>query len=61
MNQDIDNSTKAFIIKANGLSKNQKDLLEYCKKVGWGEFTVIVKGGEPVLAQHIREDTKFGS
>ena len=51
---------KHDIIETKGLTKSQKDLLEYCQKIDWGRIEVIVKDGQPVMVIHPLHDEKLG-
>jgi hypothetical protein len=41
------------------LSREERRLIEALRSHPWGEATVILKGGKPVMVKGIREDVKL--
>jgi hypothetical protein len=46
-------------IEALALSREERRLIEALRSHPWGEATVILKGGQPVMLKGIREDVKL--
>jgi hypothetical protein len=41
------------------LSREERRLIEALRSHPWGEATVVMKGGKPVMVKGIREDVKL--
>lgn len=51
-------STVRFV-ETMPLFPEEVKLIKYCREFGWGEFTLVVKDGIPVMIHKAREDQKL--